>query len=318
MKKFNEINLRPSTLNNYKGQDKVKKALSFYIKAAQIRGDCLDHIIIYGPSGLGKTTLANIIGNEMKQKVTSVSAPTLKTVDDLIELLLSIKFEQILFIDEIHRLPKKLEEVLYFAMEDFVVDIIADGEKERVKIPTFTLIGATTSVGLLSEPLRNRFQIALELIPYNSMSLSDIVMESVKKIGGSLTKDCAEMIAKRSRGTPRIANGFVKRVQDFALVLNQGKITKEIIEEAFDFLGVDKNGLTSQDRRYLTTMYNKFGLKSVGIDTLCSALNDDKNTIERTVEPYLIQEGFIVKTPRGRTLTKKAISEIEEWEDKIA
>lgn len=318
MPKFNETNLRPLFLNDYQGQDKIKKALSFYIKAAKMRGECLDHIIIYGPSGLGKTTLANIIGKEMGQLVISVSAPTLKTVDDLISLLRSVGKDQILFIDEIHRLPKKLEEVLYFAMEDFTVDVTIDGVKEREDLPPFTLIGATTAMGMLSEPLRNRFQITLELTPYNRENLSDIVIESMKKLGGEIGRECAKMIADRSRGIPRIANGFVRRVQDFAMVMNEGKVNTEVVNETFDFLGIDENGLTNQDRRYLETLFYRFGYKSVGIDTICSALNDDKNTIEKTVEPYLIQEGFIAKTPRGRVLTKKAISTIEKWESKTA
>lgn len=297
--------MRPTKLSEYEGQDKIRKALSFYIKAAKMRGDCLDHTIIYGPSGLGKTTLANIISNEMEAELYTVSAPTIKTTQDMISILLTISEGMVLFIDEIHRLPKKVEEVLYFAMEDFVVDAEVDGVKTRTEIPCFTLVGATTAKGMLSEPLRNRFQISLELVPYQTKSLVDIVIGSAAKLGSVIDEACARMIAERSRGVPRIANGFVRRVQDFALVTNEGKIDKDVVEETFDFLGIDENGLTEQDLRYLGTIAKNFQMKTVGIDTLCSALNDDKTTIERTVEPYLIQKGYVRKTPRGRVLTEE-------------
>lgn len=305
MQKFNEVAMRPTTLAEYEGQDKIRKALSFYIKAAKLRGDCLDHTIIYGPSGLGKTTLANIISNEMEANLLTVSAPTIKTTQDMISILMVLNEGMILFIDEIHRLPKKVEEVLYFAMEDFVVDTEVDGVRTRTELAPFTLIGATTAKGMLSEPLRNRFQISLELIPYQTKSLTDIVIASAGKLGGVIDRACAEIIASRSRGVPRIANGFVRRVQDFALVNNNGVITEDVVNEAFDFLGVDSHGLTEQDLRYLGTMAKVFQMKTVGIDTLCSALNDDKTTIERTVEPYLIQKGYVRKTPRGRMLTEE-------------
>ena len=305
MQKFNEVAMRPTKLADYEGQDKVRKALNFYIKAAKMRGDCLDHTIIYGPSGLGKTTLANIIANEMEANILTVSAPTIKTTQDMISILMTLSEGYILFIDEIHRLPKKVEEILYFAMEDFVVDAEVDGVKTRTQIPVFTLIGATTAKGMLSEPLRNRFQISLELVPYQVNNLVDIIIGSVTKLGGIIDAACAQMIAQRSRGVPRIANGYVRRVQDFAMVTNEGIINEDVVNEAFDFLGVDENGLTEQDQRYLGTMAKMFQMKTVGIDTLCSALNDDKSTIEKTVEPYLIQKGYVRKTPRGRVLTEE-------------
>lgn len=250
------------------------------------------------------TTLANIIANEMGQELITVSAPILKTVDDIRNVLLSLEENQILFIDEIHRLPKRLEEILYFAMEDFAVDIDINDTKERMELTPFTLIGATTSRGALSEPLRNRFQISLELTPYNEDHLTKIVRKTFERLNMSISDVCAQEIAKRGRGIPRIVNGFVRRIADFAMIMNEGVVDEEVIVEAFDFLGVDENGLTEQDRRYLSTLMNHFKLRPAGIDTLCGALNDDKKTIENTVEPYLIQRGYITKTPKGRVLTE--------------
>lgn len=313
MQKFNEAYFRPSCLNDYQGQDKIKKALSFYIKSAKMRLDCLDHVIIYGNSGLGKTTLANIIANEMDAHLVSVSAPSIKTVQEMADILMNLERHSILFIDEIHRLPKKIEEVLYFAMEDFMIETEIEGTKERIEMSPFTLIGATTMMGMLSEPLRNRFQITLELTPYKKENLVDIIKYSIHKMGGEIDDLCALSIAKRSRGIPRIANGFVRRIRDFAVVMNEGKINEEVINETFDFLEIDENGLTAQDKRYLTTMVKKFGRKAVGIDTICSILNDDKKTIETVVEPYLIQNGYIVKTPRGRVVVEEGIKLVKKW-----
>lgn len=301
-----EINLRPTTLEQYSGQDQIKKALTFYIKAAKMRQECLDHTVIFGSSGLGKTTLAQIIANEMDSEIKTVSAPVIKTVEDIRAILLSLQENQILFIDEIHRLSKKIEEVLYFAMEDYVLDIEVEGVKERTNLPRFTLIGATTSNGMLSEPLRNRFHITIELVPYKANNLAQIIQASAKRLGREITLEDASKIAKRSRGVPRVANGFIKRVRDVADVMNNGVINSEILDQTFDVLGIDDNGLTNQDRRYLNTLV-RYNMKPVGIDTLCSALNDDKRTIEETVEPYLIQKGLVSKTPRGRVVTKEAI-----------
>ena len=313
MQKFTDVCMRPTYLDEYQGQDKIKKALTFYIKAAKMRGECLDHTIIYGPSGLGKTTLANIISNEMDKDLFTVAAPTLKTVDDLRSVLMNLEPGQILFIDEIHRLSKKLEEVLYFAMEDFVMDITVNDIKERIELSPFTLIGATTSRGALSEPLRNRFQITLELTPYNENHLAGIVQKTFERLEMTIDDECALAIAQRGRGIPRIVNGFVRRVADFAMIMNDGTVNREVVEEAFDFLGIDNYGFTEQDRRYLTVLVDQFKSKTVGIDTLCSALNDDKKTIENTVEPYLIQVGFIRKTPRGRVITEEGFNIVRQW-----
>lgn len=254
------------------------------------------------------TTLANIIANEMEQELVEVSAPSLKTLEDLRSVLLNIQEGQILFIDEIHRLSKRLEEILYFAMEDFCVDTTVGDFKERVELPHFTLIGATTSKGTLSEPLRNRFQISIELVPYTNEHLSEIIYQTFEKLDVLISEDCSLEIARRARGIPRIANGFVRRIADFAMVLKSEGITKEIIDEAFDFLGVDKYGFTEQDRRYLKILLEKFKTRPVGIDTLSGALNDDKKTIENTVEPYLIQKGYIRRTPKGRILTEEGVA----------
>ena len=313
MQKYTDTCMRPTFLDEYQGQDKIKKALSFYIKAAKMRDECLDHVIIYGPSGLGKTTLANIIANEMDKNLFSVAAPTLKTVDDLRSVLMNLDPGQILFIDEIHRLPKKLEEVLYFAMEDFVMDITVNEVKERIELSPFTLIGATTSRGALSEPLRNRFQISLELTPYKEDHLAGIVKKTFERLEMTIDDDCALAISKRGRGIPRIVNGFVRRVADFAMIMNNGTVTMDVVDEAFDFLGIDEYGFTEQDRRYLTILVNKFKTQAVGIETICGALNDDKKTIENTVEPYLIQTGFIRKTPRGRVITEEGLEVVRKW-----
>lgn len=315
MQKFNEAILRPIILEQYQGQEKIKKALSFYIKAAQMRGECLDHILIYGPSGLGKTTLANIIANEMRKRIIAIAAPTIKKVKDIIDLLTQLKEGQILFIDEIHRLPIKIEEILYMAMEDFVIDIDDEDIKERIELPYFTLIGATTAMGMLSEPMRNRFQINLELTPYEEKDMIKIIQESAYKIGGFIDEDCAKEVARRSRGIPRVANGFIRRIQDFAMVTNDNFIDMDVVEETFDFLGIDKNGFNNQDIKYLKLFKEIFGEKPVGIDTLAAVLNEDKNTIEKAIEPYLIHEAFIIKTPRGRILTKKAFKYLKEIEN---
>lgn len=304
MKKFNDISFRPNTLEDFQGQDKVKKALNIYIKAAKVRGDCLDHTIIYGTSGCGKTTLANVIANEMKANLREYSAPAIKKVSDIIDILLNINEGDILFIDEIHRLNSKCEEQLFIAMEQFVVD--ADSEEGRVDLPHFTLLGATTSHGMLSEPFRNRFQISIELTPYKVDHMTKIVKNSFSRINTEIDDKCAEMIAGRSRGIPRVANGFVRRVKDFAIVLNNGEINESIVEDTFAVLEIDSLGLTKQDHRYLHVLTHEFRGKSVGIDLLAAALNDDKTTLENAVEPYLMQKDLVRRTARGRIATEKA------------
>lgn len=306
----NQNNLRPVYLNDYKGQDSIRKALNFYIKAAKMRKEPLDHTLIYGASGLGKTSLANVIANEMGGKCISVSAPTLKKVTELGNIIEQIQENDILFIDEIHQLSIKLEETLYFAMEDYTLDKIIgsgpDAEHIKIELPKFTVIGATTQRGKLSEPLRNRFGITLELKIYSNEYISEIIKRSARILNAKIDDTAATGIAQRSRGIPRIANNFLKRVKDFAMIMNDGIINSEVVEETFDVMDINKNGLTRQDREYLKTLIKKFDFGPVGVTTLASAMNDSQKTMEETIEPYLIQEGYIVRTPRGRKATKKA------------
>lgn len=314
MNNFTEITMRPTYLDEYMGQDKIKEALSFYIQAAKLREECLDHTIIYGYSGLGKTTLAHIIANEMEQRLVAVSAPAIRTIEDMRAILLNLEEGDILFIDEIHRLSKRLEEILYFAMEDFLLDISYNDMRERIELTPFTLIGATTSRGMLSEPLRNRFHITLELTPYSDEHLTDIVRGVFERLNLMVGETQAYEIAKRGRGIPRIVTGFCRRIADFAIVESSEFISDELVQKAFSFLDIDENGLTAQDRRYLYILGTQFGLRPVGIETLCSALCDDRSTIENSVEPYLIQKGYVYKTPRGRVLSELGINLVKEME----
>lgn len=306
----NQNNLRPIYLKDYKGQDSIKKALNFYIKAAKMRKEPLDHTLIYGASGLGKTSLANVIANEMGGKCIVVSAPSLKKVSELANILEGIMPNDIIFIDEIHQLSIKLEETLYFAMEDYRLDKIigtgADAEHINIELPKFTVIGATTQRGKLSEPLRNRFGITLELKIYTNEYIAEIIRRSAEILETEINNDAAMAIANRSRGIPRIANNFLKRVKDFAMVMNDGVINTDVVEMTFDVMDINKEGLTRQDREYLRTLIKKFDFGPVGVNTLASAMNDSQKTMEETIEPYLIQEGYVVRTPRGRKATKKA------------
>ena len=296
--------IRPSYLKDYSGQESAKKSLSLYIKSAKIRNDYLDHIIIYGPSGLGKTTLAKIVASEMNSTLTIVEAPTIKNSSDLINTLSSITEGEILFIDEIHRLSMKIEEILYFAMEDFILK--SQEDNETIKLPKFTLIGATTKLGMLSEPLRNRFGINIELHPYDNFEITDILLRSANILNTFIDLASCEEIAKRSRGIPRIANGFLKRARDLAIVNNNNFINTEVVLDTFEMLDIDSRGLTRQDRNFLNTIIKRYDCGPVGLTTLCSAINDDKKTIEEVIEPYLINIGFLEKTPRGRIVTKEA------------
>ncbi len=302
-----EKGLRPVSLADYIGQEKIKTSLGISIKAAKVKNEPLDHILLYGPPGLGKTTLAQILANEMGVNIKISSGPAIEKPGDIAAILNGLKAGDILFIDEIHRLNRVVEEVLYSAMEDFCIDIMIGkgpaAKSVRMKLPKFTLIGATTRVGMLTAPLRDRFGEIHKLEYYSVDELSSIVIKSAKRLDTSLDLDSARELARRSRGTPRIANRLLKRVRDYAIVANNGIITKAITDESLDMLDIDKYGLDATDRKYLETIIERFNGGPVGVETLAASLSEETDTIEDVYEPYLLQLGFIQRTPKGRMAT---------------
>ena len=305
-----EGNLRPQTLDEYIGQEKTKNTLKIYIEAAKQRHDTLDHVLFYGPPGLGKTTLSGIIANEMGVHMKVTSGPAIEKPGEMAAILNNLQEGDILFVDEIHRLNRQVEEVLYPAMEDFAIDIMigkgASARSIRLDLPKFTLVGATTRAGLLSAPLRDRFGVVHHLEFYNVEELKTIIVHSAKKLEVKIDEEGAIELARRSRGTPRLANRLLKRVRDFAQVQYNGEITKEVASFALDLLEVDKMGLDQNDRNILLTIIEKFQGGPVGLDTLAAAIGEDAGTIEDVYEPYLVKNGFINRTPKGRVATEFA------------
>ena len=305
-----EKSLRPQFLNEYIGQDKIRKNLKIYIDAAKLRKESLDHVLFYGPPGLGKTTLCNIIANEMGTNLKVTSGPAIEKPGDMAAILNNLNEGDVLFVDEIHRLNRQVEEVLYPAMEDFAIDIVigkeAGARSIRLDLPKFTLVGATTRAGLLTAPLRDRFGVVQKLEFYTTDELKEIVMRSSMVLGVEIDESGAMEIARRSRGTPRLANRLLKRVRDFAQVKYNGVIDKKVADYALDILDVDKLGLDNNDRMILLTIIEKFGGGPVGLNTLSAALGEDAGTLEDVYEPYLLMNGLINRTPGGRVATENA------------
>lgn len=302
--------IRPTLLKDYEGQQAVREQMEIFIGAAKARNEPLDHTLIFGPPGLGKTTLANIIANELGSNIKSTSGPVLEKAGDLAAMLTNLEEGDVLFIDEIHRLSPAIEEVLYPAMEDYQLDImVGEGPAARsikIDLPSFTLVGATTRAGLLTAPLRDRFGIVQRLEFYNVTDLTGIVSRSAGLLDVSINDDGAKEVAMRSRGTPRIANRLLRRVRDYAEVKGSGQVTQEMADLALNMLHVDTHGLDHMDRRLLLAMIEKFGGGPVGVDSLAAAISEERDTIEDVLEPYLIQQGFMMRTPRGRVVTEHA------------
>lgn len=310
----NELSLRPRWINEYIGQDKVKEKLNIFIQAAKERKEPLDHVLLYGPPGLGKTTLANIIANEMGVNIRVTSGPAIERPGDLASILTNLEHGDVLFIDEIHRINRTVEEVLYPAMEDFALDIIIgkgpSARSVRLDLAKFTLIGATTRSGQLSSPLRDRFGVLLNLELYKEKDLRDIIMRSASILNIEAYKEGALEIARRSRGTPRVANRLLKRVRDYAQVVENGIITLEVAKKGLEILEVDPLGLDAVDKKLIMTLIENFNGGPVGIDTLSAATGEERITIEDVYEPYLLQIGFLNRTPRGRVITERAYNHL--------
>ncbi|HHG3370766.1 TPA: Holliday junction branch migration DNA helicase RuvB [Vibrio parahaemolyticus] len=302
--------IRPKKLADYQGQDHVRDQMEIFIKAAQLRSEALDHLLIFGPPGLGKTTLANIVANEMEVNIRTTSGPVLEKAGDLAALLTNLEENDVLFIDEIHRLSPMVEEVLYPAMEDYQLDImIGEGPAARsikIDLPSFTLIGATTRAGSLTSPLRDRFGITQRLEYYKVQDLQNIVQRSADCLGLSMEPEGALEVARRARGTPRIANRLLRRVRDYAEVKGNGHICADVADKALNMLDVDAQGFDYMDRKLLLAIMEKFGGGPVGLDNMAAAIGEEKDTIEDVLEPYLIQQGYLQRTPRGRIATDRA------------